>query len=948
MAEYQHLATPHPQWADYPNNLPPGTRPVGMTRDRLPIQPQPGLDIEEFDISARDGYLIRIRSYRQSDTTDLPLLVYLHGGGFVTGGLETDEDSCRLIAANIPVVVLNVEYRLAPENLFPVGFEDSMDVVRWAASSAGQIQLSTNLRKGFILGGTSAGANFTAGIAHRCQEEYVSPSLTGLLFLAGSFCHPDVRPPKYLDRILSIDEITDAPGLTKQQIDYFAAKYAAPPDDKRRSPLLYESHAGVALRAAFYICGWDPRRDESFLFEKLLQEGGVQTQEYIYPGLPHGFWTTCPDLEVSKAWQRDLLEGVKFVLGMAKNNPSFQIMTQPTIVVKRTMGRSMGWIASQAPLMSISGILQSAAKEEITSYVVIVYLAVNTSVGAHYAIPHQSCWPSPQDWKALNQSIDGNLVAVRPIASVCHGDANNAACKTVTEHWTNSTWRAMQPGGVLWENWEAWPERNQSCYIEDIPTGPCEQGRISLFSAGVQSASHIQQAVRFARDKNLRLAIKNSGHDYLGRSVAPESLQILTNSMRDIKLTDNFTPTGAPPNKNEGPAVTIAAGVSLQELYAAVGAKNRTVVAGAAHTVGAAGGYIQGGGHSFLGPWKGMAADNAIEFTVVTATNGDLVTANEYQNPDLFWALRGGGGGTFGVVVNVTLRTFNEAPVVVANFNITSLGNNPHFWDAMAEFHRTAPSLNDAAGGGYYYLTPNVPLGQNNSASSLISIMIFPNQSDPSQIDRLYNPLIAKLNSSLPDIQTQYVSLSLPSVDSVIWNFLLQGSDADSGGTISLLGSRLFSRDLFSSQDGAARLSSTLRKFDWTPSRTFIGHLVAGGAVKKPVDSALHPAWRKTGLHLAFGREWATNASLAEQRAIRDLVTKVEVPMLRSVEGPHAMGAYVNEANAYETDFQASFWGANYRRLYQVKRKWDPKGLFVTRRGVGSEDWDDEGLCRLL
>lgn len=84
--------------------------------------------------------------------------------------------------------------------------------------------LKTDLSKGFILGGTSAGANFTAGIAHKARLEGLAPRLTGLVFLAGSFCHPDARPAKYLDRILSVDEINDAPGLTRKSIDYFAGK----------------------------------------------------------------------------------------------------------------------------------------------------------------------------------------------------------------------------------------------------------------------------------------------------------------------------------------------------------------------------------------------------------------------------------------------------------------------------------------------------------------------------------------------------------------------------------------------------------------------------------------------------------------------------------------------------------------------------------------------------
>lgn len=232
--------------------------------------------------------------------------------------------------------------------------------------------------------------------------------------------------------------------------------------------------------------------------------------------------------------------------------------------------------------------------------------------------PSDTCWPSAKEWSALNNTIHGNLVAVRPVASACHQAEYNAdACKVATDLWTNSVWRSSQPGASQWENWEAWPERNQSCFIESPQDTPCQQGRISLYSAKVQSASDIQHAVRFAGSHNLRLVIKNTGHDFLGRSTAPESLQILTHGMKDIKIVDDFVPKGC--SKSEGPAITIGAGVQLPEMYQAVALHNRTVIGGSAHTVGAAGGYIQGGGHSPFGHWGGLGSDNALEFEVVTA-----------------------------------------------------------------------------------------------------------------------------------------------------------------------------------------------------------------------------------------------------------------------------------------------------------------------------------------
>jgi acetyl esterase/lipase len=96
--------------------------------------------------------------------------------------------------------------------------------------------------------------------------------------------------------------------------DHATGLYGAPPTDKRLSPLLFDSHAGIAEKAYFAICGWDPRRDEAILLDQLLQEAGLSTKSHIYSGLPHGFWTTCPDLPVSKEWLQDLLQGVRWLL----------------------------------------------------------------------------------------------------------------------------------------------------------------------------------------------------------------------------------------------------------------------------------------------------------------------------------------------------------------------------------------------------------------------------------------------------------------------------------------------------------------------------------------------------------------------------------------------------------------------------------------------------------
>lgn len=91
--------------------------------------------------------------------------------------------------------------------------------------------------------------------------------------------------------------------------------------------------------------------------------------------------------------------------------------------------------------------------------------------------PHQPCWPRQHEWQALKASMDGSLVAVRPVAHACHEPGfDAAACNASASQASNSAWQALQPGAVQWTNWEAWPERNESCYLDGPRDTPCGQG----------------------------------------------------------------------------------------------------------------------------------------------------------------------------------------------------------------------------------------------------------------------------------------------------------------------------------------------------------------------------------------------------------------------------------------------------------------------------------------
>ncbi|KAJ5094949.1 hypothetical protein N7532_007240 [Penicillium argentinense] len=558
--------------------------------------------------------------------------------------------------------------------------------------------------------------------------------------------------------------------------------------------------------------------------------------------------------------------------------------------------------------------------------------------------PDQPCWPTEANWAALNSSIEGNLVAVKPFAYPCHDTEFNAAkCTIVKDNAYNSSYRSSQPSALQWENWEAWPKEDEQCYIESPMSIPCKQGRVSLYSAKVQTAKHVQKAVEFAARHNIKLVIRNTGHDFLGRSSAPNSLQIFTHNFKNISIIDEFVPTV--PSGMSAPggikAVTLGAGVQLHEMYSFLASKGVMVVGGSANTVGVAGGYVQGGGHSFLGWLHGMASDNALEFQVVLA-NGSLIFANPYQNTDIFFALRGGGGGSFGVVVSVTVKAYPNYPVVYATVNYTTSVNGP-FWKGSDAFHKHIVYLNDNGGSGYYVMIPITLVPNSQSLSTFVLFLAFVNQTSTDAVGKLLSPLRSDLRKAT-GYEPSLNVVSFPSL-SGLYTTLFRGNDTT--GMQARMGSRLVSRSFFESAN-STQLTEAVSSLKFRPGDAVIGCIVAGGQVAKnrDIESGLNPAWRDTMVHLMITRLMSPNMTFDEQAAIAANITDQEVPLLESLESGK-MGAYLNEADADEPDFQQKFWGTNYPRLRAIKASRDPHDLFIVRKGVGSEDWDSDGLCRV-
>jgi len=205
-----------------------------------------------------------------------PILVFIHGGGWVIGGLETHDPLCIEIAIELDLPVVAVDYRLAPEFPFPAAFEDSVAAARSIASGPDELgRTATSL----FLAGDSAGGNLAAAVSAALRDEQAAMPVAGqwLIYPAADPC---VRYPSY-------DQFNDGFLLTKPSMDWFEESYAGPRKDWRYSPLL---KGAEGLPPTFVVtAGLDPIRDQGRAYAARCAEAGVETVYWEAPGTIHGF-----------------------------------------------------------------------------------------------------------------------------------------------------------------------------------------------------------------------------------------------------------------------------------------------------------------------------------------------------------------------------------------------------------------------------------------------------------------------------------------------------------------------------------------------------------------------------------------------------------------------------------------------------------------------------------
>ena len=442
---------------------------------------------------------------------------------------------------------------------------------------------------------------------------------------------------------------------------------------------------------------------------------------------------------------------------------------------------------------------------------------------------------------------------------------------------------------------------------------------------------------------------RNTGHDFGGRSVGAGSLSIWTHNLKSFEFIPSYTSS-----VYSGMAARIGAGVEGWELFNHMAANNISLVAPGFPTVGVGGGWFANGGHGTLTSSFGLGADQVLSLNVVTA-DGRFLTADPTQNQDLFWALRGGGGSTFGVVTSVVMKAYPPLTTVIfdLSFSVNHFppyplpGQPPIDYPGGGPGAGTNNTLTDVE---TFWKGINLAYHYANNvldAGGMVFSYIWPVASDRFYFTAAHRLVNVSSAEALALARPLYQQLNELGINVTLPANLVPTSYAGNGGRTGSTGSpkntryrsRLLPRSNWEDSELFAETFGEIRKAVEEGQYTFHGSAysptreVAGSP---GADSAVNPAWRETVLHAMLMEIWPADLS-AQEATEGDARVHAYIDGLKAVS-PGA-GSYMNEGDPTEKGWQQSFYGANYPRLLEIKKKVDPWGVFWAQTTVGSEGW---------
>ncbi|KAJ4297487.1 hypothetical protein N0V90_005379 [Kalmusia sp. IMI 367209] len=541
--------------------------------------------------------------------------------------------------------------------------------------------------------------------------------------------------------------------------------------------------------------------------------------------------------------------------------------------------------------------------------------------------PGDQNWPSDETWSRLNHLVDSRLLSKPdPLASVCYNGPlyDPSACAQLTAHWNESYAHFGDPIDMM-----SPVAQGMTCLPPNIfDSHNCTRGGFPMYVINATEPKHVQFGVNFARSTGVRLVVKNTGHDFLGKSGGKDALSIWTHHFKSIEYIEKFVDEKV---GYSGPAFKAGVGVQAFEIYKAAHEKGHSVVGGEGETVGIFGGYIQGGGHSPLTSLYGTGADQVLAFEVVTA-DGEFVVANSTSHDDLFWAMRGGGGSTFGVATSVTVKAHPDFPTTASRFSFTSakIGNET-FWAAIRAYVDYFIPNADAGTYAYWTLIPNVytgvfsfgmsPFFAPNKTLEETKALLQPWFTRLTNLGIEFDPNITHFNSYYEAWRSSFPLETVGKINATT-------------------GSRMFPRANFETEEKREELFQNLKQS--SENNRVQVHFNIKAVDPANSDNAVNSAWRPNILFSQQALRWSPNGTAAETLKARQDFQSGDMQRWRDIS-PGA-GSYLAEADRLEPNFGQAFWGDKYPRLLKLKAKLDPYDVFFATTSVGSERWKVESV----
>ena len=556
---------------------------------------------------------------------------------------------------------------------------------------------------------------------------------------------------------------------------------------------------------------------------------------------------------------------------------------------------------------------------------------------AKHALAGKGTVDSMDAIEALNRSLGGRVHRLEPFALPCftefEGEAREQDEELCAERQANyrlPDYRSQIPGAYMYEQSAICASDKTSqdqCLLDtDNPANSdawidteCRLGNLPSYYIEVQQANDVVEAFNYARNTGGTLSIKNSGHTYVKDSSMQDSLMLWTRKLNHLSRDTEFAPEGCSDDETFD-AITTGAGVSCGEAYEYANQENVTLICGYSPTVGISGGWVQGAGHSVLTPVYGLGVDRVLQFTVVTP-DGSVRKANKYQNSDLFWALRGGGGGTFGVVLDSTHKVDPATSMAVASIGIPADDKEVYgqWMDLLVD---TAIDLAEDGWGGHVY------------GNSLVHVS--PTLRSIEEAEKSMGKIIEFAEAHGGSVTVHMSSTWY----SFFQEYVLSGSVAV--GNLNIINTRLVPNSVFEDAKLAQNLKDLFRNVIAGGGSPYIP--VSSPYLRKPEagETSAHPVWYESLWEVGQPSYWPWNSTFEERIATAENMQRQTEKQRAAMPGG---AVYMNEANPFSDNWEEEYWGDNYGRLLAIKDKYDPNRLLRCWRCVGWTQEDAEASC---